>query len=441
MRFVRVLSVVAVVASLALAARADPAASVTAGGQTHAITELQAAQLLLQNGRVDDARKVLLDLQKASPDDPEVLFLLGQVAMAQKDYPGAVHLFRRILARQPGVVRVRLELGRAFFLEKDYDNAERQFRFAVAGDLPAAVRDNAQRYLYAIRQSRTWSYNFSISAAPDTDLNAGPSIQTIDIFGLPFQLSDQARRQSGVGLALSGGGEFTPRVSQDLWLRAGVQAASSDYSQGVFDDTTVSTYAGLRFVKGRWDVSPVGTFFERWYGGAFYNQGAGASLQATYYASRRVVLSGSVSASYVDFAPPLGQSGPTASASLGALYTLSPTSFVSAQTSVARQWAEFGGYANTAVQVQLGYYRDLPRGFSVSLQPSWVRIAYDAPLAAFGVPRVDNQWGFQATLLNRRIDIAGFTPRLLYAYTWNTSDIPLYAYRRNRFEIGVTRDF
>ncbi|MGH6972162.1 MAG: surface lipoprotein assembly modifier, partial [Caulobacteraceae bacterium] len=425
----------------AASAGANAPATLSAGGQTRHIDELQAAQLLFAAGRLADAKKVLLDLRKARPNDPEVLFLLGSVAVAQKDYPSAIHLFRLILVRRPGAVRVRLELGRAFFLAKDYDNAERQFRFALAGRLPPAVRANVQRYLYVIRLSRTWSYNLSVSLAPDTDLNAGPSIQTVSLFGLPFELSKEAQRKSGVGVTVDAGGEWSPRVSRTLWLRAGAQLDTSDYPDGAFDDTTLSGYAGVRFISGKWDVSPLATYFRRWYGGHVYNDGAGASLQATYYVTQRVALSGALTGQYVSFGPPPGQSGPALSASLGALYTLSPTSFVSGQISVAREWAEFGAYANTAVQLKLGYYRDLPAGFSVSVGPSWTRVAYDARLAAFPVARVDNQWGVEATVLNRRIDIAGFTPRLAYTYTLNRSDLPLYAYDRNRFELGFTRAF
>jgi outer membrane protein len=62
-------------------------------------------------------------------------------------------------------------------------------------------------------------------------------------------------------------------------------------------------------------------------------------------------------------------------------------------------------------------------------------------LAAFGVARADHQWTMQLALLNRRIDIAGFTPRLTYAYTRNASNIALYSYDRNRLEVGLTRTF
>ena len=89
----------------------------------------------------------------------------------------------------------------------------------------------------------------------------------------------------------------------------------------------------------------------------------------------------------------------------------------------------------------MGYDRDLPGGLSVSIAPSFTYTSYDAPLAGFGKIRRDKQFTAQVTLLSRRIEWAGFAPRLLYAFTRNDSDIPLYSFDRNRFEIGLTRVF
>ena len=301
---------------------------------------------------------------------------------------------------------------------------------------------NIDQYLYAIRQLRRWSHNLSVSLAPDTDINAGPSASTVDIYGLPFQLSDQTRQKSGVGAAVDAGGEWSLPLSRTVRLRLGGQIDSRIYpSDGAFDDTTLAAHAGPRFISSRWDVSPLLTVFRRWYGGKFYNQGIGGTAQAIFYAAPKVGLSGAIGAQQVTYASPPGQNGAAISATLGFFYTLTRQSELSGSLTVSRQNAELKAYANTARQVQLSYYRELPHGYSFSIQPSYVWIDYDAPLAAFGVARADRQWTVQATLLNRRIDIAGFTPRLLYAYTRNTSDISLYAYSRNRFEIGLTRTF
>ena len=409
---------------------------------TRAISGREAAVLLIQAHRLTEARRVLIALAREAPSDNEVQFLLGMVAMEAKAYPEAIRRFRKILVHEPGAARVRLELGRAFYLAKDYDNAERQFRFARAGMLPAAAQANVDKYLSAIRQERGFSHNLSFALAPDTNLNAGPTASAVDIFGLPFQLSADARQRSGVGVALGAGGEWSPSIRGPLRLRLGAQFDGVKYpAAGAFDDMTLSAYAGPRLAYRRWDVSILATGFERWYGRRFYNKGVGGAAQVTYFATPRLGLTGSLGAQQVTYRPPGGQDGPAISGSAGLFYTLSPLSLVSGGVSVSRQSASLSVYSFTATQFQLGYSRDLPGGLSASVQPTFVRIDYDSAQAGFGLPRRDRQWQVRVGLLDRHIDIAGFTPRLTFTHTDNTSDIGLYRYRRDQGQIGFTRSF
>lgn len=45
------------------------------------------------------------------------------------------------------------------------------------------------------------------------------------------------------------------------------------------------------------------------------------------------------------------------------------------------------------------------------------------------------------TLLNRRFDYHGFTPRISYTFTDQRSNIALYSYTRHQFQIGLTTQF
>src|SRR6185312_8865595 len=142
---------------------------------TVTLTEIQAAQLLVANNRLDDAKRLLDHILTAKPDDSESQFLLAAIAVAQKDYDTAISLYRRILVREPEAERVRLELARVFFLKEDYDNADRQFRFARAGDVNDAIKTNIDQFLGAITRLRQYTVNFSLSLAPDSNQNAATS--------------------------------------------------------------------------------------------------------------------------------------------------------------------------------------------------------------------------------------------------------------------------
>jgi tetratricopeptide (TPR) repeat protein len=405
------------------------------------LSDIQAAQLLIANNRLDDAKLLLERALAAKPDDSETQFLLANVAVAQKNYDAAISLFRRILVREPNAERVRLELARAFFLKGDYDNADRQFRFARAGEIDDAVKANVDRFLSAINRLREWTVNFSFALAPDTNQNAATSASQVSVFGLPFVLDKGARKQSGIGLAGDIGGEWSPLLDDNMKARIGADLYRVEYSGGQFDDMTVSAYGGPQLLFSNWDVSILATGFKRWFANQDYVSGVGGKLAADYGITSNWVVGASMGGQSVTNAFIREQSGPLWSAQAQAAYILSPSSLFQLQLGFNRQEAQIAPYSYSAVWFGGGYQQDLPLGFSAGFQPSYFITRYDAALAAFGKTRSDDAVMLAFTLLNRRFDYHGFTPRFSYVFTEQHSNIPLYSFTRNQFQIGVTSLF
>jgi hypothetical protein len=86
-------------------------------------------------------------------------------------------------------------------------------------------------------------------------------------------------------------------------------------------------------------------------------------------------------------------------------------------------------------------WREFAGGLTVGVAPTFTVINYAAPLAAFAAARRDRQYAIQLSLLNRRIDFHGLTPRISYTFINNKSNIDLFRLNRNRFEIGFTSSF
>ncbi len=411
------------------------------GPGTITITDIQAAQLLINNNRLDDAKRLLDHDLVSQPEDSELLFLRAMVAVAEKDYDTAISLFRRVLVREPDAERVRLELARAFFLKGDYDNADRQFRFARAGDIDDAVKTNIDHFLAAINRLREWTVNFSLALAPDTNQNAATSASQVNIFGLPFALDKGARKQSGIGVAGDIGGEWSPLLSDTLKARIGGDLSRIDYSGGQFDDMTLSGYAGPQLLFQDWDISLLGTGFQRWYANQDYLTGFGGKIAADYGITSNLLINAAFGGQAVsDFFIP-DQSGPLYSAQLTGTYVLSPSSLFQLQLGTSRQDAQVGAYSYSGVWFGAGYNQDLPLGFSAGFQPSYFITRYDQALAAFGKTRADNALMLAFTLLNRRFDYHGFTPRFSYVFTEQHSNIALYSFTRSQFQIGLTSLF
>jgi len=409
--------------------------------RTITLSPIQAAQLLILGNRLDDAKLLLERLLADKPDEMEAQFLLATVAAAQKDYDTAISLFRRILAREPPTERVRLELARAFFLKGDYDNADRQFRFARAGDIDDTVKANIDHFLSAINRLRDYTINFSFALAPDTNQNAATSASQVSLFGLPFALDKGARKQSGIGLAGNIGGEWSPLLDDNIKARIGADLTRVEYGGGQFDDMTLSAYGGPQLLFSDWDVSVLATGFKRWFANQDYVSGVGAKLAGDYGITSDWLVGASLGGQSVTNAFIPEQSGPLWTAQVQAAYVLSPSSLLQLQLGFNRQEARVAPYSYSAVWFGGGYSQDLPFGFSAGLQPSYFITRYDATLPAFGQARSDNAVMLAFTLLNRRFDYHGFTPRFSYVFTEQHSNIPIYSFTRSQFQIGLTSLF
>jgi hypothetical protein len=417
------------------------AAETQPDSQTREISLDEAAALLVQAGRLDDAKRVIELALQGNANDYEAIFLRAMIAVAEKDYDAAIADFRRILAAEPNRERVRLELARAFYLKQDYDNADRNFRFARAGDLPAEVRTNIDQYLAAIRRQKRWSYDIGISLVEDTNVNGATNVRQVDLYGLPFTLSDTARQTSGTGVAIDTGGEYSPTISDRTRIRAGGRVRRLEYGGGRFDDMTLAAYAGPEFLLGRWRLNVMGTGFRRWFGNTPFSDGVGGRLAVGYLFATNLQMNVTFDRTSVTYRRLPAQDGPINAGTAEAIYTLSPASYVRVAFGIAGQDARNAAFSNTTRWVSIDYYRDLPFGFSANIQPSYYWARYNAPLPAFGATRSDNTWALRLDLLNRRIQYAGFAPRLSFIHVEQLSSIALFRFSRNQIQLGVTRQF
>jgi tetratricopeptide (TPR) repeat protein len=411
---------------------------------TQAGPDTDAAKLLLQEGRFADAKNLLAAMRSKNPNDPDALFLSGLIALSEENYSRAADLFSRLLAQKPDMVRVRLEYARALFLDKKYNAAEREFRRARAGDLPPEVNANIDKYLSFIRYLKTWNMNVSIAVAPDTNINGAPGLHQIDLFGIPFQLDDQARKASGVGVVIEAGGEYTPLVAERIKLRAGLQLRRAEYPGGDFDDMLGAVHFGPKFLFPRADLSLLGTAFRRDFGNSPYQWGWGGRIEGNYSLSSTFFLGAAADLQDIHYDrkyAPADRNGPLSALSISLAHVLTPTSTLRALGSIRRESAHSSAYANTGYYLALGYAQEFPYGFSTYVEPGLWHASYDGRMIAFGKAREDKRWSVRFEVLNRKIEYGGFVPRISFTLAEQNSNIPLYSYKRQSIEFGLIQLF
>jgi Tfp pilus assembly protein PilF len=125
--------------------------------------------------KYDDALAKLEELQKARPNDPLVLNLIGSVYTKKQNYQKAERHFRESLEKQPGFFPAQYNLGELLFLQEKYPAAREHFQTMRASDsrnellqfkvglcdLQAGETDRARRVFNAIKypgDSPAWFY-------------------------------------------------------------------------------------------------------------------------------------------------------------------------------------------------------------------------------------------------------------------------------------------
>ncbi len=148
----------------------------------NASTDFQTAKAAFAQGDYAVAYKILNNLLRQHPGDPELDFLLGRSAFESADFETASFAFERVLMNQPDAERARLELARSYFELGNMASARSNFMQVMAKKPPPPVQKNIQRYLDLIEKSAQ-QHNFggqlSVGISFDDNIQSSPVDQQI----------------------------------------------------------------------------------------------------------------------------------------------------------------------------------------------------------------------------------------------------------------------
>ena len=281
-----------------LADSPDSPAVTAPAPQTLTLEEtLLLAKALLLNGRLDEAEKIYAFLLQHPAIDEEIrleaAFQTGLIRLSQGKNRQAISLFLEILNRHPGLARVRLELARAYFLDKNYEDAAFQFELVKGGDLPPEVSANIDRFLDAIRRQKNWTLDFSLSPVTDSNINqasGGREECIATVWGLLCR--DLTEKAGGFGLSANATANYFWRFHQDWGLRATAGFYGTEYEEDEYDDYSFYAALGPRYLWESGEASLQPTFRKRWIGGREYSEENGLRLDTRRIFGRLVLDAG-----------------------------------------------------------------------------------------------------------------------------------------------------
>ncbi len=362
----------------------------------------------------------------------------------------AIAHFRAILVNRPELVRVRLELARAFFMKEEDALARRHFEQVLAGRPPEAVVANIVRFLRTMRARRRWTAHFGAAIAPDSNLNTASGSRTIFVdtpFGrLPFTRQGDIAPKSGLGVSLWGGGEYQYPLAPRWRLRSGANASIREYKGGDFDRHFLSAHLGpRRLIDARTEASLLATADRQWTAGAPETDRFGIRLEAEHRLTPRLTLFGRASAARRNCRDCNWIDGPVGDVLLGAVWAALPILRVGGNAGWNWARASLEHWRSAGPRLGIGATLALPAGFTLGARASLQRTEYEGQGFAHRTidrrPREDETQSLSVSVHNRAFTLAGFSPRLSLVREERDTNAQALDYKRNRAELSFVRQF
>ena len=402
------------------------------------------------------AALILLFALPAAAQDMTVLFRQGmksvEAAVTAKDedrrdehLDRAIATFRKMLIANPQLVRVRLELARAFFLKGEDGLARQHFERVLAGNPPAGVALNVNRFLSQIRARKRWSVRVGFALAPDTNLGGGSDERIIYIHGLPFRRDQEELTRSGIGIAAWAGGEYQYPLSPRWRLRAGGDVHRKEYREREFDWMTVAGHVGPRWLIGRGtEASLLASVRQHRFADEADHRDIGARTELRHRLSRRATGHVSLSRHERRSEERDHLDGPVTDLSIGAGWVASPTIRIDASVGWGKDRPETERYRNERRWMRLGATAALPYGFTVGASGTLRWTGYEGnwfPFTEDGSPRSDITRHLRVFAHNRAFTVGGFSPQVSLVREDRTSTAQLHDYERTSGELRFVRLF
>ncbi|MCG7518566.1 surface lipoprotein assembly modifier [Ruegeria sp. Ofav3-42] len=384
----------------------------------------------------------------AEAEQIERVFLSGLQDLQRGNTDAAITKFSSILADNPNLVRVRLELGLAYYLSRQWNRARNEFFTALSGDLPDSVRNKVLGLIREIDARRGFDWDFSIGVANVGDQREYDTDEIILDFpngNLPFSFNRE--KSSEIGLRATGSANFRKPVKWKLLGADTVAFASLSFDvtearASSYDDYILGTRFGLRMLTQNTTASIGPLVSTRLLGGnVFENR---IALQAAIErrnqrgASFFAILSGTrlhnPTSSSLD--------GDEIGAEIGVRRSLGGKGLVGASFLFQDKSVEDNLENFIRQRFTIFGQVDVQGGFTLRPSVFAEQKRFKTPSALFtGNP---NEKTFGGSLRVEKNDLFfgnGFSPFLLLAYRRTKSGIDAFSFKESEFELGIERRF
>ena len=407
------------------------------------ISDLQAARLLIQADRLEDAYAFLKQAKPKNENEwIERLYLLGRIEVQLGKPEIAIKRFEAILERRPDLTKIRLQLAAAYYASGLDKKAKFHFRSSLAENLPLSVETIVEDFLRQIDARKPWSASISASLLPEAKPKQISGEKEVLVNTLPFQLEEDKRPSSGTGVLVSTGVSLSPVISGDLRGLLAFSGGATIYERSEWNDVSIATDIGMTRLLERGSLSQGIRFGWQRSGNERFSRRHGVWAKAFWQLSDTVRFEIPVSVEYQKYYTKQYRNGTEVGVNPNVTFLIGTRSRIRLEARLGLVGAKSPYHRHNIKGLGLRYKRILENGISYSINSFVQNKRYLRIDPLIGKIRKDQQLVFSVSFSHQSIRYQNFAPTLTFSDERNRSNIPLNLEYRNRgMNFSLVRNF
>ena len=174
-------------------------------------------------------------LLKLEPYNIDFLFIYAKKKEEKGSFKEAEEIYKKIISLKPDQLRFYLDLAKIQFLNLDYTNSEKNFLYVYRKEnIPPNVKYNIRNYLKILDNKKPKKINYTVKLSHNDNINNGTYADTVDLFGVPFKIDENAKAKSSYEFLTSVNGTNNFYL-WDKKILSNFEINHSDFKQSDYD--------------------------------------------------------------------------------------------------------------------------------------------------------------------------------------------------------------
>ena len=402
------------------------------------------AVALLESKQPSTAFALLENEYKKGNFENQTLFLLGTSAKESGDLDSAIKYFEELLENDTNAHRIRLDLATIYYEKKNFKKANELFLIVRASDIPKTVRDNIDAFLETAKKKmlKNWNIFVSVGYLYDSNANAGPKTDTVLMYDLPFNLSDDAKQNQDNAILYAFGFNHMKLFYESV-LQSSINYRATDYNKlNDFDTQSIAVSIGPAWSKDEYlySIPLVLNAIKVGHQDRYYFVSKGIVPQIRYKAAQDLFVSAYLGLQEKKYYINTTKNSNSVTLTYDIKSFITRTDFISFGGYIGKEISQTNTNSNGSEGFNFKYYKSLSGKLNFYINSSVSITDYDGVEIAYGKNRQDNNIGINGSF-SYFIDKFKTNATLSLMYQKNSSNIAIYEYDKEQIMLSFSKSF